>query len=98
MMQFDTADLAEMEADGSLVRVIIHEMGHVLGFGTIWDRVGLRQGAGTINPTFTGANAMREFGTLQGLHDAGPGSRSPTPAGPARAMRTGARRCSATSC
>jgi hypothetical protein len=67
MMQFDTADLAQMEADGSLVRVIIHEMGHVLGFGTIWDRLGLRQGAGTINPTFTGANAMREFGALQGL-------------------------------
>jgi subtilisin-like proprotein convertase family protein len=67
IMQFDTADLAQMEADGSLVRVIIHEMGHVLGFGTIWDRLGLRQGTGTINPTFTGANAMREFGALQGL-------------------------------
>jgi hypothetical protein len=67
MMQFDTADLAQMEADGSLVRVIVHEMGHVLGFGTIWDRLGLRQGAGTINPTFTGPNAMREFGALQGL-------------------------------
>ena len=66
-MQFDTADLAPMEADGSLVRVIVHEMGHVLGFGTIWDRLGLRQGAGTINPTFTGPNAMREFGALQGL-------------------------------
>jgi hypothetical protein len=67
MMQFDTADLAQMEADGSLVRVIIHEMGHVLGFGTIWPRLGLRQGAGSFNPTFTGANAMREFATLQGL-------------------------------
>jgi hypothetical protein len=67
MMQFDTADLAQMEADGSLVRVNIHEMGHVLGFGTSWDRLGLRQGAGTINPTCSGANAMREFGALQGL-------------------------------
>jgi hypothetical protein len=42
-------------------------MAHVLGFGTIWDRLGLRQGAGTINPIFTGANAMRAFGALQGL-------------------------------
>lgn len=67
IMQFDTADLAQMEADGSLVRVIIHEMGHVLGFGTIWDRLGLRQGTGGLNPTFTGANAMREFGALQGV-------------------------------
>jgi hypothetical protein len=84
IMQFDTADLAQMEADGSLVRVIVHEMGHVLGFGTIWDRLGLRQGTGTLNPTFTGANAMREFGALQGLSTAvavpvantgGPGTR-----------------------
>jgi subtilisin-like proprotein convertase family protein len=64
VMEFDTADLAMMEADGSLVSVITHEMGHVLGFGTNWDELGLRQGAGTSNPTFTGANAMREFATL----------------------------------
>jgi subtilisin-like proprotein convertase family protein len=66
VMSFDTADLAMMEADGSLVSVITHEMGHVLGFGTNWDELGLRQGAGTSNPTFTGANAMREFATLSG--------------------------------
>jgi subtilisin-like proprotein convertase family protein len=66
VMSFDTADLRAMEADGSLVSVITHEMGHVLGFGTNWDELGLRQGAGTVNPTFTGANAMREFGTLSG--------------------------------
>ena len=66
VMEFDTADLAMMESDGSLVSVITHEMGHVLGFGTNWDELGLRQGAGTINPTFTGANAMREFATLSG--------------------------------
>ncbi len=66
VMQFDSADLATMEADGSLVSVITHEMGHVLGLGTNWDELGLRQGAGTVNPTFTGANAMREFATLSG--------------------------------
>ena len=66
VMSFDTADLAQMEADGSLVRVIMHEMAHVLGFGTIWDQLGLLQGAGTPNPRFTGANSIREFGTLRG--------------------------------
>lgn len=66
VMSFDTADLAQMEADGSLVRVIMHEMGHVLGFGTIWNHLGLRQGAGTVNPRFTGTNAMREFAALRG--------------------------------
>jgi subtilisin-like proprotein convertase family protein len=65
VMSFDTADMAQMEADGSLVRVIMHEMGHVLGFGTIWSQLGLRQGAGTVNPRFTGINAMREFAALR---------------------------------
>ena len=58
------ADLARMEAEGSLVRVIVHEMGHVIGIGTIWSRFGLLQGAGTVNPTLSGPNAMREFGDL----------------------------------
>src|SRR3954452_12111358 len=58
IMSFDTADLATMEADGTLHDVITHEMGHVLGLGTIWDRTGLLQDAGTDNPTFTGTGAM----------------------------------------
>jgi hypothetical protein len=53
-----------MERNGSLLNVIIHEMGHVLGIGTIWRRLGLLQGAGTRNPEFTGRAAMREFATL----------------------------------
>src|SRR6185369_4863536 len=35
-MEFDTADLAALEANGQLQQVILHEMGHVLGFGSIW--------------------------------------------------------------
>ena len=35
-MQFDTADLATLEANLRLEAVILHEMGHVLGIGTIW--------------------------------------------------------------
>lgn len=66
MMQFDTADLAEMEADGTLVDVITHEMGHVIGIGTIWEEKGLLAGAGTSNPTFTGAKAKKAFGVLKG--------------------------------
>ena len=64
-MAFDIADLAVMEGDGSLVRVIMHEMAHVLGFGTIWSDLGLLQGKGTLNPVFVGANAMREYATLK---------------------------------
>ena len=44
-MQFDSADLASMEASGSLYGVILHEMGHVLGIGTSWAYRGLLTGA-----------------------------------------------------
>jgi len=65
-MQFDTADLANMQANGTLKDVIAHEMGHVLGIGTIWSTKGLLAGATTNNPTFTGTNAKKEYGTLKG--------------------------------
>jgi len=64
-MAFDSADLQEMEQNGTLGDVITHEMGHVLGIGTIWTRKGLLQGFGTANPTFTGQRAMEEFGRLR---------------------------------
>jgi hypothetical protein len=35
-MRFDTADMANMESNGSLFDVILHEMAHVIGFGTLW--------------------------------------------------------------
>jgi hypothetical protein len=65
-MSFDTADLAAMQADGTLVDVITHEMGHVIGIGTIWDNKGLLAGAGTNNPRFTGTAARKEYGILKG--------------------------------
>lgn len=36
LMQFDTADLTAMENAGTLFDVILHEMAHVIGFGTLW--------------------------------------------------------------
>ena len=68
IMQFDTFDIDRMENDGSLVNVIVHEMGHVLGHGTIWRRRGLLAGPGTSNPRFVGLNAMQEFGDLLGTN------------------------------
>jgi leishmanolysin len=65
-MQFDTADLASMQANGTLNDVITHEMGHVLGIGTIWVAKGLLVGANGNNPTFTGKNAKKEYGVLKG--------------------------------
>jgi hypothetical protein len=65
-MIFDTADLTEMENKGTLKDVITHEMGHVLGIGTIWREKGLLQGALTSNPVFVGPLAMEEYGVLRG--------------------------------
>ena len=36
-MEFDSADVANLEAAGDLIDVALHEMGHVLGIGTLWD-------------------------------------------------------------
>jgi hypothetical protein len=66
IMSFDAADLDSMEANGTLLDVITHEMGHVIGIGTIWDLKGLLDGAGSDNPTFTGKNAKKAFGALRG--------------------------------
>jgi hypothetical protein len=83
-MEFDKADLANMEADGTLADVITHEMGHVLGIGTVWVDKGLLHGAGTSHPTFTGLGAKKEYATLRGVkssaavpveNSGGPGTR-----------------------
>ncbi|WP_407285485.1 leishmanolysin-related zinc metalloendopeptidase [Streptomyces sp. BP-8] len=72
VMRFDTADLDRMEADGTLNDVITHEMGHVLGIGSIWTDFGLLKGFPGTNPTFVGPGAMREFGTLVGSENSEP--------------------------
>jgi len=65
-MQFDTADLAQMQANGTLGDVITHEMGHVLGIGTIWTIKNVLTGASGSNPVFTGTAAKKEYGVLKG--------------------------------
>jgi hypothetical protein len=82
-MQFDQADLANLQANGQLVDVITHEMAHVLGFGTIWSAKGLVTGAGGTDPRFTGVHATAEYDSIFGVTDTsvpventgGPGTR-----------------------
>lgn len=68
-MQFDSADLAFMESNQSLLPVILHEMAHVLGFGTLWDpltdyNIGGFQDVYThATRAYTGANALAEWQT-----------------------------------
>ena len=70
-MEFDTADLASMQANGTLLGVIEHEMGHVLGIGTLWSTKGLLSGANTTNPIFVGAQATAAYNSIFGTNAAG---------------------------
>ncbi|MEM0982580.1 MAG: hypothetical protein AAGI17_01375, partial [Planctomycetota bacterium] len=56
-MTFDSADVAALEAAGTFDEVILHEMGHVLGVGTLWEPNGLYlEGSGE----YTGPAAAAE--------------------------------------
>jgi hypothetical protein len=70
-MEFDSADMASMQSNGTLLGVILHEMGHVLGIGTIWKSKGLVAGARTSNSRFTGPQATAEFNRLFGQSRSG---------------------------
>lgn len=71
IMEFDTADLAVLQSSGQLQAVVLHEMGHILGIGTIWSNRGLLTGAGTSNPRFTGQRATQEYNHLFNRNDIG---------------------------
>ncbi len=70
-MEFDAADLDRMEENGTLESVILHEMGHVLGIGTLWGYHGLLRNpslaAGReVDTHFAGAKAIRAFDGVGG--------------------------------
>lgn len=72
-MVFDEADLANLETSGQLGLVILHEMGHVLGFGSFWTLVSsgttyfnLVADTSTADPYFTGAEARGAFDRVGG--------------------------------
>jgi hypothetical protein len=61
IMRFDSADITAMVNNGTFLSVVMHEMGHVLGLGTLWDTFGLRSGA-----SYTGPNANARYRELGG--------------------------------
>lgn len=75
-MQFDTADLDVLQSNGLLSAVILHEMGHVLGFGTIWTDPGINlladpslPPANGADPHFIGVQAIAAFQAADGQSD-----------------------------
>jgi hypothetical protein len=69
VMTFDTADLPNLDAQGQLNNVILHEMGHVLGIGTIWGSQykNLLNGGGTDSSSFDGVQAKGAWQSFGGL-------------------------------
>ena len=88
---FDAADLAWLEETGDMEEVILHEIGHTLGIGTIWSDLGLlvnpsRSTSGEADTHFAGPLAVGAFDDAGGTeyvdgekvpveNRAGPGSR-----------------------
>ena len=61
-MTLDSADLAAMAADGTLTDVITHEMGHILGLGTMRDFFGLKSDSFS----YTGSHGVFAYQLLSG--------------------------------
>ncbi|MYB08066.1 MAG: hypothetical protein F4Y24_17130 [Gemmatimonadetes bacterium] len=65
-IEFDEDDLNGLSAQGILLSTVLHEMGHVLGFGAMWDAYGLLEnhsisGNSNADTHFTGPLARRAF-------------------------------------
>ncbi len=81
VMRFDDADLAALDAAGQLDDVILHEMGHVIGVGTLWGTLGLlqdpsRPSSSGADTHFDGPIGRAEFDSLGGTAYVG-GSKVP---------------------
>lgn len=86
VMRFDEADVANLQTAGRLQRVVLHELMHVLGFGTVWyddlvDTLGVIDnirytGSLARNACINVHNGAATCGTDIPVHSAdGPGSR-----------------------
>jgi len=68
-MHFDSADLVALQAANNLDKVILHEMGHALGVGTLWSSVGFLaepSESGGLDPHFVGSLAISAFDSVGG--------------------------------
>jgi len=64
VMEFDSADAATYEQAGLWDTIVLHEMLHSIGFGTVWSYKNLIADANSDTPTFTGANATLAYQAL----------------------------------
>ena len=69
-LTLDTDDVGRLQAIGGLVDVILHELGHALGFGTLWAGKGFLENPSLGNPGadthFDGLSAVTAFDAIGG--------------------------------
>jgi hypothetical protein len=59
-----TIDLVDAVASRGFVDVVVHEIGHVMGIGTIWDQFLVNRGSPGV--AYVGDNGVEEYGRLFG--------------------------------
>lgn len=69
-MEFDAADLDAFAEAGRLEEIVLHEMGHALGIGSLWEGFGLvddaSDGSGEADTAFNGPRAREAFDAVGG--------------------------------
>ena len=65
-MRFDSDDVAQMEAGDRFGDVVLHEIGHILGLGTMWKYHQLLADAGGEDPYYLGVSGRAGFVTVGG--------------------------------
>ena len=66
LVRLDRADVDQAALDGWLDDVVLHELGHGLGIGTLWLRMGLVRAEQFADPRFTGIAAAAAYAHLRG--------------------------------
>ncbi len=71
-MTFDAQDIDNLDNGGVLDDVALHEMGHILGIGTLWDTLGFLAnpslpGSAGADTHFTGPLAIAAFDSIGGV-------------------------------
>jgi hypothetical protein len=65
-VKLDVSDLEQISSQEMLDGVVLHEIGHVLGIGTLWRAKNLITGFDSHDPRVTGAQAMEAYRSLGG--------------------------------
>lgn len=78
IMEFDSADSAGLVEEGQFGNVVVHEMGHVVGLGTLWPAIGLLNDPCPLfrpapcDPYYNAANGIEGFRQLNPPSSIGP--------------------------